>query len=87
MTFLPQQNCHFFYTALTALSAQHRVNQNKQNGQTFCEKVKLTKILIDWREVLTKPITKIVVPNQFLGLLLYVDKLARVLATWVKNLQ
>ena len=46
------------------------------------KKLSLTNILVDWREVLTK----IVVPNQFSGLLLYVDKLARVLATWVKNL-
>ena len=45
------------------------------------KKSSLTKILIDWREVLTKPIAKIKVPNQFLGLLLYVDKLARVLLT------
>ena len=39
LTFLQQQKpkCHFFSTALTA---QLRVNQNKQNGQTFCEKVK-----------------------------------------------
>ena len=44
------------------------------------------RFLIDCREVLTKPITKIVVPNQFPGFLLYVDKLARVLATWVKHL-
>ena len=36
--------CHFFSAGLTALSAQPRVNQNKQNCQTFGEKVKLTKI-------------------------------------------
>ena len=47
------------------------------------KKSNLKKILIDWREVLTK----IVVPNQFPGLLLYVDKLARVFETWVKILQ
>ena len=56
-----------FFSALTALSVQ-LVNHSKTNGQTFCEKVKLTKIfnwLHDCREVLTKPITKIMVPNQF----------------------
>ena len=36
--------CHFFSTGLTALTAQIRVKQNKQNGQTLGEKVKLTKI-------------------------------------------
>jgi hypothetical protein len=52
----------------------------------FVKKSSLQRFLIDWREVLTKPITKIGVPNQVPGLLLYVDKLARVLATWVKKL-
>ena len=51
----PKRN--FFFAALTALWAQHRVNQNKQNRQTFCEEF---KFLIDCREVLTKLITKIV---------------------------
>jgi hypothetical protein len=27
--------CHFFFAALTALSAQHRVNQNKQLERNF----------------------------------------------------
>ena len=52
----------------------------------FVKKSSCHRFLIDWREVLTNPITKIVVPNQFPGFLLYVDNLARVLATWVKNL-
>ena len=47
------------------------------------KKSSLKKILIDWRKVLPK----IVMPNQFPGLLHYVGKLARVSATWVKNLQ
>ena len=51
----------------------------------FQKKSSLTKILIDWKEVKTKPITKIVVPNQFPCHLLYIDKLPRVLATCVKT--
>ena len=59
---------------------RHRVNQNKQNGQTFCEKVKLTRIF-NWLE---RSFSK--TNHNSGGLLLYVDNLARVLATWVKNL-
>ena len=78
MTFLPQQKQNV--TSILLSSAQ-LVNQDKTNGQTFWEKSSWQRFLIDCREVLTKPITKIVVPNQFPGLLLYVDKCGKVLAT------
>ena len=77
-TFKIKINIMSFLLLSAVVSAKFKVNKNKQNNQKICE-----KILIDWREILTK----IVVPNQFPGLLFYVDKLARVLATCVKNLQ
>jgi hypothetical protein len=65
------------------LLSQQNPNETKTDKtfEIFEKRSTLTKILMDWREVLTKPITKIVVPNQFPGFLLYVDNLARVLAT------
>ena len=51
----------------------------------FEKKSSLSKILTDWKEVKTKPITKIVVPNQFPCHLFCMDKLPRVLATCVKT--
>ena len=41
---------------------------------------------MDCKEILTKLIKKIVIPNQFPGLLHYVDQCGRVSATQVKNL-
>ena len=70
--------CQFFSVVISKIqSKQKQIKQSKS----------LTKLLIDWIKVLTKQITKILVPNQFPGLLVYVDELSRVLATWVKNLQ
>ena len=40
--FLPQQNQNVTSFLLDSQHSQLRVNQNKQNGQTYGEKVKLT---------------------------------------------
>jgi hypothetical protein len=78
LTFLPQQNQNVTSILLHSQHSQLST-ANKTNG--FVKKSSLQRFLIDCREVLTKPITKIVVPNQFPGLLLYVDKCGRILAT------
>ena len=62
-----------FYCTHRTLSSAVPVNQNKPNGQIFCEKVKLTKIF-DW---LQRSFTKTT--------LHYVDKYGRVLVTLVSE--
>ena len=62
LTFFCHNKTKMSLFGLPALPAQFRVNQNKQNGQTFGEKVKLTKILIDWVRLLTTSILNIVMP-------------------------
>ena len=53
----------------------------------FVKQSSLQRFLIHWKVLKKpKPIAKIVLSNQFPGLHLNVDKLARVLSTWVNNL-
>ena len=93
LTFLPQHNQNVTSFLLqcsctcSTLSSAKPVNQNKTKSQTFCEKVKLTKIF-NWlqRSFNKTNQKKIVVPNQFSSLLLYMDKCGRVLAKQVKIL-
>ena len=58
--------CHFFSAGLTALSAQHRVNHNKQNGQIFGEIIKFSMWIIQqefWQHKQVKNLP-LEVPNQ-----------------------
>ena len=57
-TFKPKIS--FLFCCYQLLSQQNSNKTNKTVNK-FVKKSSLTKILIDWREVLTKPITKIVV--------------------------
>ena len=79
---MPQQNQNVTSFLLDSQHSQLSVNQNKQNGQTFGEKVKLTEIFNclgeTFNNINLKNSDAIAIPRSGL---LYVDKLARVLAT------
>ena len=68
---LQTQNVCSFLLLSAVDSAKFKLNKNKyKTVKIFVKKSSLTKILIDWtdwREVLAKSITKIVLPNQFPG--------------------
>jgi hypothetical protein len=65
LSFLPQQNQNV--TSILLHSQLSTASKSKQNKcvKLFVKKSSGHRFLIDCREVFKKPITKIVVPNQF----------------------